>query len=149
MEDEEVLRGIKGSQSMDGLSVPAVQASLPRLMDTCLGPLFKSPSPRRSQKTLFDVPPEEADEQPWKTKETMDILSWCVETVDGKSAVEHQHRFYPPLLTLLGDFDVAYKLLGIQLLRKFLFNRLPCCKAFSQTGLGPLVFQVFPASRAL
>lgn len=150
--DEELLTRIKDCKSIDGLSVSAVQEALPRLMDTCLGPLFKKPSPKRPQegrarapvKTLFDAPPEEqlsADDQPWKTRETMDILSWCVETVDVKSAVEHQHRFYPPLLTLLGDFDVEYKMKGIPLLRKFLLNRLPP-KAFSQTGLGPLVFQV-------
>ena len=81
--------------------------------------------------------------KPWKSGKdayALDLLRWCVSSLDEQLVEEVWPLIVPPLLTLVDDWEVKYKQLGAELMRK-LFEVTPPT-LLARTGLG----EVFEAA---
>jgi tRNA nucleotidyltransferase (CCA-adding enzyme) len=74
--------------------------------------------------------------RPWKSEReayALDLLRWCVMALDDKLAERVWHLLIPPLLTLVDDWEVKYKQLGVELVGRTLEVTPP--SLLTKTGL--------------
>ena len=75
--------------------------------------------------------------RPWKKPSNafaLDILAWCVSSLDAKTAQQHWGLVVPPVLALVDDVDVQFKVLGCRLLRQLVTATAP--DTLRRTGMG-------------
>ena len=88
--------------------------------------------------------PKEEEVKPWKKamegEVAVGLLGWCVHALDASVIEEVWHLVVPPVLTLVDDWDVRYKIQGAQLLTVVLEATPPFL--LQRTGLG----EVFEAA---
>ena len=75
--------------------------------------------------------------KPWKSSKdsyALDLLQWCVISLDAGIVEEVWPLIIPPLLTLVDDWEVQYKQLGVELVQGVLEVTPPSLLA--KTGLG-------------
>ncbi|KAK5165224.1 CCA tRNA nucleotidyltransferase, mitochondrial [Saxophila tyrrhenica] len=73
--------------------------------------------------------------RPWKNDPyALDQLRWCVAALDTKEVEGVWHLLIPPLLTLVDDWEVRYKTLGVKLVQQVLLVTPPAL--LKKTGLG-------------
>ena len=91
---------------------------------------------------IFDNPEEliHRDNQPWKKNHTLDLLSWCIHQIKKPNFGSIQHLFFPPIINLIQDFEVEYKIMGIKLLR-YLVIQESISQDVKKTGLLKLFFK--------
>ncbi|KAI8800278.1 hypothetical protein BJ742DRAFT_874692 [Cladochytrium replicatum] len=79
------------------------------------------------------------ENQKWKSEEvqTTAVFSWCVQVMQAPHLESILYLFVPPLITLLEDWEVRYKLVGIALVRHIIQNVSPT--SLQQTGIGNLL----------
>ncbi|KAK6429080.1 CCA tRNA nucleotidyltransferase, mitochondrial [Oleoguttula sp. CCFEE 5521] len=76
---------------------------------------------------------------PWKSEKNavaLDLLAWSVQSLDAKTVEQYWHLLVPPILTLIDDIDIRWKLMGIRLLCNLL-NVTPS-SLLERTGLAPV-----------
>ena len=78
--------------------------------------------------------------QKWKTDPyALDLLSWVCNSLDASAIEREWGQLIPPILTILDDIEVAYKIRGCQLLHNLLLNTPP--PLLQRTGLTPVFEQ--------
>ena len=81
--------------------------------------------------------------KPWKNDReayALELLKWCVRSMDERLVEEVWPQIVPPCLTLIDDWEARYKTMGVQLLDGVL--RIASSNLLSKTGLG----EVFEAA---
>lgn len=84
----------------------------------------------------------EEDTKPWKQgKEghALGLLGWCVKSLSPSTTEQFWPLVVPPILTLLDDWEVRYKIVGARLLHSLLLQTPPAL--LSRTGLGEVFEQ--------
>lgn len=84
----------------------------------------------------------EDEMKPWKqAKEchALDLLGWCVRSLDARTTEQFWPLLVPPILTLLDEWEVRYKIIGARLLHALLLRTTPAL--LSRTGLGEVFEQ--------
>lgn len=76
-----------------------------------------SKSVNSSQKGVFDPPEQIGEKEEWKDESVIEILQETIEAVEEKDFASAQHLFFPPIITLIQDHQVKYKMIGINLLK--------------------------------
>jgi tRNA nucleotidyltransferase (CCA-adding enzyme) len=74
--------------------------------------------------------------RPWKSEReayALDLLRWCVMSLGDKLVESVWHLLIPPLLTLVDDWEVKYKQLGVELVGRTLEITPP--SLLTKTGL--------------
>nr|POF03491.1 cca trna nucleotidyltransferase, mitochondrial [Quercus suber] len=108
-------------------------------------PLFSKRQPSNvtetGRKVTTDMLPkkmtlQDDQEVPWKrnTAHAFELLQWVASRLDAETLEEVWPLIVPPVLTLVDDLDVEYKLRGIRFLRQILAVTPPTLLA--RTGLG-------------
>ncbi|KAJ3015347.1 hypothetical protein HKX48_004654 [Thoreauomyces humboldtii] len=81
------------------------------------------------------------DAQPWKEKrpDCVQVLTWVVLHIEHGQWGPLQHHLFPPLLTLLDDYEPRYKTVGAHLVRHAIVKN---CSPMDvrRTGLGDVFF---------
>ncbi|KAI0699846.1 hypothetical protein BC835DRAFT_1267219 [Cytidiella melzeri] len=79
------------------------------------------------------------ENQSWKQDlGTVDILLWCVRHTEGPMFERLWHLIIPPIMTLLDDFEVTYKLRGVEIVSEML-KKVPA-EILRRTGIDGLLF---------
>ncbi|KAJ3039946.1 hypothetical protein HDV00_011612 [Rhizophlyctis rosea] len=125
-----------------------VTMNIKRVLGDVVRPYFQHPhveyKQHRERKAVKDGGGKEVDfqDQAWKVDrvECVEVLVWFVGEVKHPDFSPIQHLIFPPLLTLLDDWEPQYKQRGVQLLRHVVIeNSAPA--DIRRTGLGDLFFE--------
>nr|OQO30459.1 hypothetical protein B0A51_02801 [Rachicladosporium sp. CCFEE 5018] len=76
---------------------------------------------------------------PWKSEKNgvaLDLLAWSVRSLDAKTVEQYWHLLVPPILTLIDDVEIRWKLMGVGLLRQTL--AATPSSLLERTGLAPV-----------
>ncbi|EMD40978.1 hypothetical protein CERSUDRAFT_111551 [Gelatoporia subvermispora B] len=77
--------------------------------------------------------------QTWKMRPgTITLVSWCVRHIQSSAYEKLWHLVIPPVMTLLDDFEMAYKLQGVRIVSDML-NAVPA-DLLKRTGVDVLLF---------
>lgn len=82
---------------------------------------------------------DEDAKKPWKGEReghALALLRWCVQSLDEKSVEKFWPLLVPPTLTLLDDWELQYKRIGVDILHSLLKATPP--SLLERTGLGPV-----------
>lgn len=74
-------------------------------------------SRKKSLNGVFDSPEDLDENQRWKNDDVLEILRQTLNDVEKSDFKSVQHLFIPPVITLIQDHEVNYKIMGIELLR--------------------------------
>lgn len=74
-------------------------------------------SRKKNLNGVFDTPEEIDGDQRWKNDQVLEILKRTINDVQKSDFKSAQHLFFPPVITLIQDHEVKYKIMGIELLR--------------------------------
>lgn len=80
---------------------------------------------------------DESTKKPWKNEReayALDLLRYCVQTLDERTVEEVWPLVLPPLLTLVDDWEAKYKTFGVQLVQTLL--KVTPGPLLARTGLG-------------
>ena len=66
---------------------------------------------------IFDPPMELEVDQGWKNDEILQILGETLNRIHKSDFGSVQHLLFPPVITLIQDYEIKYKIMGIDLLR--------------------------------
>ncbi|KAL2912706.1 hypothetical protein HK105_207814 [Polyrhizophydium stewartii] len=84
-------------------------------------------------------------DQGWKAGPAVAVLDFCASHLDRDALHEVLHLLTPPMLTLLDDFEVPYRLCGVKLVHKCLVGTADPANV-RHTGLGPVFIEALAAS---
>ncbi|KAI9725222.1 MAG: CCA tRNA nucleotidyltransferase, mitochondrial [Chrysothrix sp. TS-e1954] len=82
---------------------------------------------------------DEAERKPWRSEKNayaLDLLGWCVRSLDAKATEEFWPLLIPPLLGVLDDTDVRFKVRGCEFLSDLFRATSP--ELLKRTGLAPV-----------
>lgn len=80
-------------------------------------PAFSRKRENSSSNGVFDPPDALQEKDEWKNDIVLETLEKTIMNVEAKDFKSVQHLFFPPVVTLVQDHQVKYKMMGIDLIR--------------------------------
>ncbi|KAF2708775.1 poly A polymerase C-terminal region-like protein [Pleomassaria siparia CBS 279.74] len=131
----QAIEAVKSSRNSELPSLLAVY-----ILELIIRPLFSQAKPSATsaaKRPIVDI--HNGGGGAWKdgkNQAAMDLLRWTVETLDSKSVEANWKLLYPPILKLLDDLEIKWKVVGCELLNQLLRTVQP--SFLSHNGLGPV-----------
>ncbi|KAI0079759.1 hypothetical protein K474DRAFT_566633 [Panus rudis PR-1116 ss-1] len=117
------------------------------IFQTNLHPGLNPTTARKLQKPLGGPLSQQDfyEDQSWKLYPAIfSVLRWCVRQINKEAFNDLWHLIVPPMMILLDDYDVKYKLQGISLASEFL-EAVPA-ELLHRTGVDDLLFSSLKTS---
>ncbi|KAI7903912.1 uncharacterized protein BX663DRAFT_505671 [Cokeromyces recurvatus] len=139
---EEFIRNYCTCES-DNKSKHIIENHVDTILTNILQPIFQKeavnhPILSRKPKSKYGTD-DFIDKQEWKTNNYVDILMWITDNISAKKLESNLHLILPPIMIVLDDYDIEYKIKGIKMVHKMI--SLLDSSFISRNGLDNVFFE--------